>query len=213
MYPERTHEPGVRRRRTVLATLAAVILLLFALVGSQTAFNLTFLRPSSSEQTLLFAALSALIFLLLVALTFVLLRNLLKLYAERRTGVLGSRFRTKMVAGALLLSSAPVIFLFLFAYGLMNRSIDKWFSRPVDELREDSGKVASLLSSYIVQNAQAEAAAIAADPEIQRAFANGSFSAVLEEFRHRNPTLHGGFAIAVYDDAAVGRTAQPAALA
>ena len=209
MYPERTHEPRVRRRRTVLATLAAVILLLFALVGSQTAFNLTFLRPSSSEQTLLFAALSALIFLLLVALTFVLLRNLLKLYAERRTGVLGSRFRTKMVAGALLLSSAPVIFLFLFAYGLMNRSIDKWFSRPVDELREDSGKVASLLSSYIVQNAQAEAAAIAADPEIQRAFANGSFSAVLEEFRHRNPTLHGGFAIAVYDDAAVAALRAP----
>jgi len=40
--------------------------------------------PDSVEQTLALVALSALVFLLLVVLTFVLLRNLLKLYAERR---------------------------------------------------------------------------------------------------------------------------------
>src|SRR5688572_9681223 len=108
MNPPTTPDSG-SRRRTTLAFLGRAIVLLFLLVGSQTAFNLTFLRPSSSEQTLVFAALSAVIFLLLVALTFVLLRNLLKLYAERRGGALGSRFRTKMVVGALVLSSAPVI--------------------------------------------------------------------------------------------------------
>ncbi len=73
---------------------------------------------------------SALIFLLFVALTFVLIRTLLRLYAERKTGVLGSKFRSHMVMGALLLSLGPVIFLFLFSYGLLNRSIEKWFSRP-----------------------------------------------------------------------------------
>ena len=61
-----------------------------------------------------------------VALCFVLARNLLKLFAERRMGVLGSKFRTRMVAGALLLSFVPVMVMYWFAYGLMNRSIDKW---------------------------------------------------------------------------------------
>ena len=86
------------------------------------------------------------IFLLFVALTFVLARNLLKLFAERRLGVLGSKFRTRLVVGGLLLSFLPVIMMFWFAYGLMNRSIDKWFSRPVEEVREDTAAMASLLS-------------------------------------------------------------------
>src|SRR5262249_4186524 len=87
--------------------------LLCALAASEQAFNLN-LRPDSAQETLVLVALSALVFLLLVALSFVLLRNLLKLYAERRLGVLGSRFRTRMVIGALLLSFAPALGLFMF---------------------------------------------------------------------------------------------------
>ena len=81
--------------------------LLLAILVSQTAFDLSFLRPGNNQRHCgVFRAL-ALIFLLFVALTFVLLRNLLKLFAERRLGVLGSKFRTRMVAGALLLSFVP----------------------------------------------------------------------------------------------------------
>ena len=85
---------SVERRRTgVVIALAVVVLVLFVALGSQTAFNLSpFIRPETSEQTLLFAALSALIFLVSLALTFVLGRNLLKLYAERSAGVLGRAF-------------------------------------------------------------------------------------------------------------------------
>ncbi len=197
------------RRKVVLILLALGTFLLMAVVFSQTAFNLTFLRPSTSEQTLIFAAVSALIFLLLVALTFVLLRNLLKLYAERRGGLPGSKFRTRMVVGALMLSLAPVVFLFLFAYGLMNRSIDKWFSGPVEEMRENSGEIAELLSSYAAQNASAEAAAIAAAPETQRAFETGNFSGVMSEFRRHERSLQDGFALAVLDDHAVASFRAP----
>ena len=96
-----------------------------------------------------------LIFLLFVALTFVLARNLLKLFAERRLGVLGSKFRTRLVVGGLLLSFLPVIMMFFFAYGLMNRSIDNWFSRPVEEVREDTAAW-PLWCRYRAQNARAE---------------------------------------------------------
>ncbi len=201
--------PSGRRRKAFLVVLALGTFLLVAVVFSQTAFNLTFLRPSTSEQTLIFTAVSALIFLLLVALTFVLLRNLVKLYSERRVGAPGSKFRTRMVMGALLLSLAPVVFLFLFAYGLMNRSIDKWFSSPVEEMRENSGEIAELLSSYAAQNARAEAAAIAAAPETQQAFETGNFSGVMNEFRHHERTLQDGFALAVLDDHAVASFRAP----
>ena len=177
--------------------LAIAIFFLFLVVFSQQAFDLTFLRPTSAEQTLILAALSALIFLLLVALTFVLLRTLLKLVAERQATALGSKFRTKMVVGALALSFAPVIFLFIFAYGLMNRSIDKWFSRPVEEVRQDTEAVGSMLSNYASQNARAEAASFAVSPEVQRGFQSGNFGPVLESFRRREVSLQGGFAVAL----------------
>ena len=208
--PKKREQAGDRHRRTLILVLGIAIFLLFGLVFSQQAFNLT-LRPTTSEQALILVALSTLIFLLLIALTFVLVRNLLKLYSERRTGKLGSKFRTRMVVGALALSLTPVIFLFLFAFGLMNRSIDKWFSRPVEELREDSGEIARQLSAYAAENARAEAASIAAVPETQRAFATGNFSSVITEFRRREGTLQGGFALALVDDAAVASFHAPEA--
>src|SRR5271170_7114490 len=171
------------------------VFLLLAILVSQTAFDLTFLRPGNNQQIIVFAALSALIFLLFVALTFVLLRNLLKLFAERRLGVLGSKFRTRMVAGALLLSFVPVVVMYWFAYGLMNRSIDKWFSTPVEEVRADTHAMASLLDQYAAQNARAEAAAIAASPEIERAFSGHGFAGAVSEFQHHELTLQGGFAL------------------
>jgi two-component system nitrogen regulation sensor histidine kinase NtrY len=189
-----------RQRRTAVAVLSVMIVLLFVILFSQAAFNLTFLQPNSNQQTFVFAGLSAVIFLLFVALTFVLMRNLLKLYGEARGGVLGSRFRTKMVAGALLLSVTPTVFLFLFAYALMNRSIDKWFSRPVEELRQNSQSVASLLETYIVRNANAEAKSIADSPETKRAYQTKNFGPLNEEMRRHEATLEGGFALALLND-------------
>jgi hypothetical protein len=196
------HSVAKRRRRGPIIALAIGIFLLFAILFSEQAFNLSFLRPDSNQQTLIFAALSALIFLLLVLLTFVLLRTLLKLYADRRSKVLGSRFRSKMVLGALALSLAPVIFLFLFAYGLMNHSIQAWFSRPAQEVQADTAAVADLLSAYAANDAGSEARAIAAAPDTERAFTSGNFSGVLSEFRRHELTMQGGFGIAIAADRA-----------
>lgn len=202
--------PSKTYRKQVVILLSISVFLLLAILISQTAFDLNFLKPGNNQDIAVFAALSALIFLLFVALTFVLLRNLLKLFAERRLGVLGSKFRTRMVAGALLLSSVPVMVMYWFAYGLMNRSIDKWFSTPVEEVRQDTQAMTSLLASYAMQNAQAEAVAIAASPEIERAFSGHGFSGVLEEFQRHELSLQGGFAFALRDDNAEASFNAPA---
>src|SRR2546421_9334519 len=190
---------GPKDRKRLIILLAAGSFVLFAILLSESSFDLPFINPSTTQQTVFLAALSALVFLLFVTLTFVLARNLIKLFAERRMGVLGSKFRTRLVVGSLLLSFLPVIVMFWFAYGLMNRSIERWFSTPVEEVQQDTALMANLLSRYAAENAHAEAVAVAALPDTQRAFQGHSFSGVLDAFRTREATLQGGFAFAIED--------------
>jgi two-component system, NtrC family, nitrogen regulation sensor histidine kinase NtrY len=189
---------GVRpSRKKIILLLAAGSLLLFAILLLLSSFDLPFINPETNQQTVFLAALSAIVFLLFVTLTFVLARNLIKLFAERRLGVLGSKFRTRLVVGSLLLSFIPVIVMFFFAYGLMNRSVNRWFSTPVEEVQQDTALMATLLSRYAAENAHAEAVSIASAPETQHAFGGHSFSGVLNQFRMHENTLQGGFAIAI----------------
>jgi two-component system nitrogen regulation sensor histidine kinase NtrY len=195
-----TRPPQKKRSSTpAVIALSIFIFFLFTVILAQATFKLTFLQPDTSEETLIFAAVSALIFLLFVALTFVLIRTLLRLYAERKTGVFGSRFRSQMVLGALLLSLGPVIFLFLFSYGLINRSIEKWFSRPAEDVEYRTGVIASLLTEYAQNNATDEAQRIVATPDAQKSFHTGNFTAIMDEFRRSEITLQGGFAFALVD--------------
>jgi two-component system, NtrC family, nitrogen regulation sensor histidine kinase NtrY len=184
------------RRKLVIALAIGAFLLLAILVG-QASFNLKFLSPDSNQELLFFVGLSGLIFFAFVALSVVLGRNLLKVYAEWRQGVAGSKFRWRLVVVSLLLSSLPVMAMFWFSYLLMNRSIDKWFSQPVEEVRADTAAMSALLYDYAGQNATAEAQSIAQTDEFQNAFASGDFSAAREELREYIPTLQGGFAVAL----------------
>ncbi len=71
---------------------------------------------------------------LILILSFVIVRNVFRLVVEWRSGVLGSRFRTKLVLTYVALTFIPVIFIFLIATNLLQRSIDRWFSSPVEEI-------------------------------------------------------------------------------
>jgi two-component system, NtrC family, nitrogen regulation sensor histidine kinase NtrY len=198
----RTDSGTETRRGKVIGFLAAGIALLFGILLSQSSFDLPLsLSPDTNQQLLFFAATTLLISVLFVVMTFVLFRNLLKLFAERRLGVPGSKFRTRVVVAGLLLSFLPVIVMFWFAYGFMNRSIDKWFSRPVEEVREDTAAMAQLLETYALQNAVSEASSLAIAPDTQRAFSGSNFSLLDREFERRSLTLQGGFVVAIRNGA------------
>jgi two-component system, NtrC family, nitrogen regulation sensor histidine kinase NtrY len=188
-----------RRRRTLVTLLAIPAFLAFTFLFSQQAFDEAFIRSDSSGQTLVFAALSALVFILFVVLILLIARMLLKLFAERRVGKMGSKFRTKLVLSALVLSFGPVLFLFLFAYGLMNRSIDKWFSTPIEQVRRDTSAVSSTLAEYTLENARAEAVSLALAPETEKAFQTGKFAPLMDVFRRHEAPLQGGFVLALVD--------------
>src|SRR5438093_8242203 len=121
------------KRKAVLISLSALvgILLVFAVI--QQPFDLNpFLGAPGHQAFLLLWALSSLNVVLLAICSLILLRNLLKLYFERKSQQLGSKFRTKLVLAFLGLSFIPVIFMSFFAYFLLNRNVDKWFSEPID---------------------------------------------------------------------------------
>jgi len=192
---------NLRQRKTAAILLASGLLVLFLALGSEAAFNIKFLHPRSYGQIVIFTGLSMLAFLLLVTVLILLLRNILKLYADQRSSVLGSRLRTRLMVGALLLSFAPVLTMFLFSYILMNRSIDRWFSQPVTGLHEDADGIAQQLTHYAVDNARAEAESIAGEPAIIQALAQPvpSQNAINDTLHDHKITLQNGFALVFRD--------------
>ena len=193
-----------------MIALAIGSFLLLAVLVAQASFNLKFISPDSNQQLFFFATLTGMIFFTFVALSLVLGRNLLKLYAERRQGVAGSKFRTRLVVVNLLLSFLPVIAMFWFSYGLMNRSIDKWFSQPVEEVRADTAALSAQLYDYAGSNAASEAVSIAQSEEFKEPLAAGNFKAANEELQEHVPTLQGGFVVALSGGNAVASLNTPA---
>ncbi|MFZ1085819.1 MAG: HAMP domain-containing protein, partial [Terracidiphilus sp.] len=156
-------------------------------------FNVDFLNPETAGETLLSTALMVLVFLLLLLLLVLLLRNILKLYAGQGSSGLGVRLRSRMVLGAVAIALIPAVFMFLFSFLLMNRSMDRWFSPNTSELRDDSTRVVVELAHYVADNARGEAESIAATGAAE------SDLAVLQSvlLSHRI-TLDNGF-VMVYD--------------
>jgi two-component system, NtrC family, nitrogen regulation sensor histidine kinase NtrY len=95
-------------------------------------------HPAQGNTLVVFFALSSFIFAALLVFALILARSLLKLWAEKRSGKMGSRFKAKMVLGALGISLTPLVFLFFFSYALVNRTLGAWFPRPLELATEDS---------------------------------------------------------------------------
>ena len=183
--------------------------LLLLVLAALNAFNLPFLRPTAPARSSCSRALSVIAFLLLLTLLILLFRNIVKLLADQRSRVLGSRIRSRMLVGALLLSFAPAVFMFLFSFGLLNRSMERWFSQPASQLREDSTRVSLELSQYAAANARAEAESLASSPKLSHSLQTGNTEALLREIGTHRITLEGGFVVVFRNGAAVGQYQLP----
>ncbi|MFP5226724.1 MAG: ATP-binding protein [Acidobacteriota bacterium] len=201
--------PEFKHRRATLILLGTAVFVLLCLLIGLNAFNVRALAPHTTGQIFLLTSVSVLVFLLFVTVLVLLLRNLIKLLAEQRSQVLGARLRTRMFIGALLVSLVPALFMFLFSFLLMNRSIDRWFSQPALDVRDDSTRIATELSHYAALNARAEAESLARSAELAAALAAGDRADVLGELRTHQITLQGGFAVLYRDGVAAAAYQMP----
>ncbi len=97
------------------------------------------LPPEMITNRVLLFAVWSINLVLIVAISFVLARNLLKLAVERRHRVLGSKFKTKLVVTYIALSLVPVILLFVYGTRLLQGWLDRWFDEPAIEQLLDQG--------------------------------------------------------------------------
>ena len=150
MTPLRLGERLLRHRkdnRAIFAVLAGALvffsLVYYLILRSQEA-------PSGLvANSLLLFVLRYINVVLILAVLFVLLRDLLKLWVERQHGALGSKFKTKLVATYIALSLLPVLLLFAYASELIQGSVENLFRSPVRQMLEQGNAVSQELTSRI----------------------------------------------------------------
>jgi two-component system nitrogen regulation sensor histidine kinase NtrY len=161
------------KRRLLIAFGTIVLVLCVLVVAWQGSFQLGQFDPTGPPQVLIFWATVILIFVLMVTLGFILFRELVKLYIARQSNQEGSRIRTKLVMGALILSCAPVVCLVLFSFDVLSHSMNRWFSNPVDKQVTRFVAAADLLKREMQETVEAHAALLAAQPESRRLVESG----------------------------------------
>jgi two-component system nitrogen regulation sensor histidine kinase NtrY len=171
--PQRSGRPAAARRPfrdNPRLILLGIVILLVALVAMVTlADRAPDLNPNFLTEILLYA-LSVADLTMLLALGFVLARNVVKLVVERRRGLPFSRFRAKLVGALLGLTIIPALLVLIVGAELIRSSTSKWVSQPVEAVLTSAQEIAQ---EYFRQREEAvvrHAAAVARNvkPEMIR---------------------------------------------
>jgi nitrogen fixation/metabolism regulation signal transduction histidine kinase len=174
-------------RKRLFYWFAAILLAIcVVLVVWQGSFRLSAFGPSNSVYTFIFWAISILTFVLMVTLGWILFRTAVKLYVERHNNREGSRIRTKLVLGALTLSSVPVFCLFLWSYLIMSYNLNAWFTQPFQNQVQTFIDLTQVLRGEMQDETAAQAGLLAAQPETAQLLRDGvRHAGFLEDFCRR----------------------------
>jgi two-component system nitrogen regulation sensor histidine kinase NtrY len=141
--------------------LLGIIVLLAALVGMVTLADRSPELPPDFLSEVVLYALSAADLTMLVALVFVLARNIVKLLVERQRGLPFSRFRAKLVLALLGLTIVPSLLVLLVGGELIRSSTQLWVSTPIDDVLRSASEIAGDYYREREANVSSQAARIA----------------------------------------------------
>ncbi len=134
--------------------------LLLGLCVSAFLVGITFLNPSSVgnpdfvSNTNLWAAVWAINFLMVLALSFILARDLVKVYFEYQARRPGSRIKSKLTTTFILFSLFPALIMSFLAFGLINRNLRLWFTSPSEQLLGSSEQILTSFYQLAHENLQ-----------------------------------------------------------
>ena len=143
-----------RNSRLFLVLGGVLFALLLAAVITLGSLRVPFEPRTWGEKIVLFAVNTFIVAALLV-FGLILGRALVRLWMERRAEQLGSRFKTKMVLGAMAVSLLPLVFLFFISYALMNRTLNRWFPQELEDANSQALELLSELSRLEYSRLQA----------------------------------------------------------
>jgi two-component system, NtrC family, nitrogen regulation sensor histidine kinase NtrY len=122
--------------------LAGIVALILALVGLLAlGSRSSALAPDFIADVVLYA-LSATNLTILVALAFVLARNVVKLVVERRKALPFARFRFKLVTVLLGMTLIPAVLVLAIGSELIRNNVDRWFNADLDEVLSSANGIA-----------------------------------------------------------------------
>jgi len=148
-----------RKRERILMLIVGCLAIVFTILASQ--FSSRKELPISSN--ILVYGLTSVNIILILLLLFLIVRNIFKIFSERRKGIIGSRLRTKLVAAFVGLSLVPTILLFLFAINFLSYSIEFWFNIKIGDALGRSLEVAQIYYAQAEEMAKFHARQISAD--------------------------------------------------
>ncbi len=120
-----------------------IVLLLGALAAMITlADRSASLSPDFLSEVVLYALVAADVSIL-VALLFVLARNVVKLLVERRRALPFARFRSKLVIALLAMTLVPTVLVLIVGSELIRNSATRWFSAPIDDVLTSAREIAA----------------------------------------------------------------------
>lgn len=92
--------------------------------------------------------------LAIMSLLFIVARSLLKVYFERRSGILGSRIRTRLVVAFLTVGILPSLLLYLVGKDFISQNIDRWFRPDTVRVLHDGGRLAEAYREEVRKRVQ-----------------------------------------------------------
>ena len=149
--PRPQPSPSRKRWRDGALILGILALLVFLARFENHLYDLTQKFPLSNSVLIL--ALINLNILLIILFLFLVFRNLLKFYLERRKGVPGSRLRVKLVMTFVALSLIPTLLLYFVSAAFITNSIENWFNAQIESSLQESLEVAQTYYQNSATNA------------------------------------------------------------
>ncbi|MCD6526589.1 MAG: HAMP domain-containing protein [Desulfuromonas sp.] len=152
MHNKTLQTPEVRKRRREWGLILVTVGLMFAFPF----FEKQIYEKTSQLQlsnNILVLVLININILLIILFLFLIIRNLFKLFLERRHNIPGARLRTKLVVTFVSLSLIPTMLLFFASAGFITNSIENWFSSEVETSLTESLAVAQTYYKNSATNA------------------------------------------------------------
>ena len=122
-----------KKRERLILFFVLLLIGVFSLIEFRLAH---FISPLSTYKNLLVFTIININLLLILVLSFLVIRHLVKVFFEERANILGARLKTRLIIGFIFISLLPTTLLFFISYQFLQTSLAYWFDEKIESSLE-----------------------------------------------------------------------------